>query len=122
MSEHVLIWNVHGLNSRARRSALRDLLIQQRASILCLQETKVEHFSVTMINELMGSHVPHGLARPFDSLVLLVAWNLGKERNNRTFEGLQRQPTVLLEQLVQEGNSWLAAGFNALALLLAHAV
>jgi hypothetical protein len=31
---------------------------------------------------------------------------------------MQRQATVLLEYLVQEGNSWLAVGFNALALLL----
>jgi hypothetical protein len=28
------------------------------------------------------------------------------------------QATALLEHIVQEGNSWIAAGFNALALLL----
>jgi hypothetical protein len=65
--------------------------------------------------------VPPVLSRSFDSLVLLVSRNLWKkERNNRTFEGRQTQVTALLEHIAQEGDAWLAAGFNALALLLAQ--
>jgi len=54
MSEHILNWNVRGLNSRARRCVVRDLATQQRASILCLQETKVAQLTVNMISDLMA--------------------------------------------------------------------
>uniref|UniRef100_A0A8I6YEM6 Uncharacterized protein n=1 Tax=Hordeum vulgare subsp. vulgare TaxID=112509 RepID=A0A8I6YEM6_HORVV len=38
----IVVWNVRGLNSRARRCAIRSLLCTTRASIVCLQETKME--------------------------------------------------------------------------------
>jgi len=38
---HVLVWNVRGLNSRARRNLLRELVIAKRAAVVCLQETKL---------------------------------------------------------------------------------
>lgn len=75
MSEHVLIWNVCGLNNRARRCIVRDILIQQHASILCLQETKVKNFSVNMLNELMGTDFNYCcLPASSASGGILVAW------------------------------------------------
>jgi exonuclease III len=35
----IVIWNVRGLNTRARRIAIRSLLATTDASIICLQET-----------------------------------------------------------------------------------
>lgn len=52
--DQFLVWNARGLNSRARRTAVRDILVLERASVVCLQETKVASFSVRMISELMG--------------------------------------------------------------------
>lgn len=49
-----LVWNARGLNSRARRTAVRDIIVQERVSVVCLQETKVDYFPVTWIFELMG--------------------------------------------------------------------
>jgi exonuclease III len=46
-ANHVLVWNARGLNSRARRSAVRDIVEQHRISVVCLQETKVQDFSVS---------------------------------------------------------------------------
>jgi hypothetical protein len=40
-NNHVLTWNACGLNCRARRSVVRDSIVQQRASVVCLQESKV---------------------------------------------------------------------------------
>jgi len=40
-SDSVFVWNVRGLNGRARRNVVRDLLTQERATLVCLQETKV---------------------------------------------------------------------------------
>lgn len=51
---HTLIWNARGLNSCARRNVMRDIVEQQRASIVCLQETKLQHLSVIMNTELTG--------------------------------------------------------------------
>jgi hypothetical protein len=48
----VRAWNVHGLNSCARRSVVWNVVLSERMSLFCLQETKVHN----------------------DSLVILVAW------------------------------------------------
>jgi hypothetical protein len=41
MSEHnMFIWNVRGLNSRARRDVVCEFLARERASVVCLVETK----------------------------------------------------------------------------------
>ena len=36
-----LVWNVRGLNSRARRDVVRELVVQENISLLSLQETKL---------------------------------------------------------------------------------
>ena len=38
----LLDWNVRGLNSAARRKVVRDLVQETGASIVCLQETKMQ--------------------------------------------------------------------------------
>jgi exonuclease III len=52
--EQFLIWNARGLNSRARRTIVRDVIALERVIVVCLQETKVAVFSVNMLNELLG--------------------------------------------------------------------
>ena len=51
-TNHLLVWNAHGLNNRARRNVVRDVAEQQRASIVCLQETKVANLSASMNADL----------------------------------------------------------------------
>lgn len=53
-ANHLLIWNARGLNNRARRSTVRDIVEQHRISIVCLQETKVEQLSSGMIIDITG--------------------------------------------------------------------
>jgi exonuclease III len=52
--DQILIWNARGLNSRARCTTVKDIIVLERASIACIQETKVDDFSVNMINEILG--------------------------------------------------------------------
>lgn len=59
--------------------------------------------------------VPEHHRRGFDSLVLLVSWEVWKERNRRTFDGHSMTPTQLLGVIRDEGDSWIAAGFRGLA-------
>ena len=35
-----LIWNVHGLNDKARRASIRELIERSKCSIICIQELK----------------------------------------------------------------------------------
>jgi hypothetical protein len=65
--------------------------------------------------------VPQALSRGFDSLVLLVSWELWKERNRRTFDGVCATATLVLLRIRTEGESWIAAGFSKLAPLFALA-
>ncbi|XP_073360581.1 uncharacterized protein [Aegilops tauschii subsp. strangulata] len=48
-------WNVRGLNSSARRFAVKELAESHRTCILCLQETKLEAWSTEIVRELGGS-------------------------------------------------------------------
>jgi hypothetical protein len=97
-ANHVLVWNARGLNSRARRSAVRDIVEKHRISIVCLQETKVW---------LHGrASLPQPLRRSFDSLVLLVSWCLWKERNSRTFDRRSSTPTQLFTTILEEAGAW----------------
>jgi hypothetical protein len=64
--------------------------------------------------------LPSGLSRSFDSLVLLICWNLWKERNSRTFDRTHTWTAALLETITREADSWVTAGFGVLALLLAR--
>lgn len=45
----VLVWNVRGINSQAKWDAIRDKISESSASIVCLQETKRENFSLEYI-------------------------------------------------------------------------
>ncbi|XP_073360100.1 uncharacterized protein [Aegilops tauschii subsp. strangulata] len=48
-------WNVRGLNSPARRYAVKELAESHRTCILCLQETKLAAWSAEIVRELGGS-------------------------------------------------------------------
>lgn len=53
-SENIMIWNVRGLNARARRSSVREFVVQERVSLLCLQETKMVDVPPALVNEMLG--------------------------------------------------------------------
>lgn len=42
INENFMIWNVRGLNSRARRNVVRELITQENLSLVSLQETKLD--------------------------------------------------------------------------------
>jgi exonuclease III len=53
-NENIMIWNVHGLNARARRNSVREFVMQKRVFILCLQETKMDVVTPSLVNEMQG--------------------------------------------------------------------
>ncbi|KAG2638131.1 hypothetical protein PVAP13_2NG572720 [Panicum virgatum] len=61
-TENLLIWNVRGLNARARRNVVRDLAADQHVSLVCFQETKLD----TCTDAIVPVHTCVGI---------LLAWN-----------------------------------------------
>ncbi|OEL24169.1 hypothetical protein BAE44_0014812, partial [Dichanthelium oligosanthes] len=51
----LLFWNVRGLNGRAHRNALRELVVAVKPSIVCLQETKLDVISPFDILQCIGT-------------------------------------------------------------------
>jgi hypothetical protein len=49
--------------------------------------------------------------------VLLVTWEVWKERNRRTFDGICLSLSQLLQRIKDEGEEWIGAGFSKLAAL-----
>jgi exonuclease III len=51
----IVNWNVRGLNMRARRSVVRELVRDTRPTIVTLQETKLDHLDKDLVSEILGS-------------------------------------------------------------------
>lgn len=52
---NILSWNVRGLNSRARRDDVRLVVDDCCASVVCLQETKLDVVTDSIILEMLGT-------------------------------------------------------------------
>lgn len=50
----VFNWNVRGLNSIARRQVVKDLVLDNKSTIVCLQETKLASIDTNIIRETLG--------------------------------------------------------------------
>ena len=54
-ASRILFWNVRGLNSVARRDAVRALIDAAKIDITCLQETKMVAISCQLMLSMLGS-------------------------------------------------------------------
>jgi exonuclease III len=72
----IVIWNVCGLNARARRLAIRSLMETSDASIICFQETKMDLISSYIVCETLGSEFDEFVYLPADGTRggVLLAW------------------------------------------------
>ncbi|KAJ1280718.1 hypothetical protein BS78_04G254000 [Paspalum vaginatum] len=80
MISNILIWNVRGLNRKARWDSVRSLVNSVNPDIVCLQETKKEAISVHMVLSTLGSEFGQFVVLPADRTRggMLVAWRSGK--------------------------------------------
>ena len=73
ITENLLVWNVRGLNARARRNAVRQLVADQCVS---LQETKLADCDDAIVRELVGTNFDFfSLPAAQTSGGILLAWN-----------------------------------------------
>jgi hypothetical protein len=54
LADNCFVWNVRGLNGCACRNVVRDLVSQERATLVCLQETKLSNVCNSLANETLG--------------------------------------------------------------------
>jgi hypothetical protein len=54
MNPRLISWNVRGLNQRSKQLKIRNLLRQWKADIICLQETKLDLISNSIVKSLWG--------------------------------------------------------------------
>lgn len=50
----ILNWNVRGLNNPAKRDNIKLLVDDMKATIVCLQETKIEYVSDSIVSQTLG--------------------------------------------------------------------
>jgi len=46
---NILSWNIRGINAPSKWEAIRNKIEESSCSIICLQETKREHFDISFI-------------------------------------------------------------------------
>ncbi|KAI4999619.1 hypothetical protein ZWY2020_004208 [Hordeum vulgare] len=101
----IAVWNVRGLNSRARRCAIRSLLCTTRASIVCLQETKMALICSSIVLDILGSEFDGFTYLPADGTRggILLAW---KSRAVTISDSLFTQNAITAKVCVPSGTPW----------------
>ncbi|XBI07851.1 hypothetical protein VPH35_135689 [Triticum aestivum] len=51
----IMSWNMRGLNSPAKREAVREVVAAHRTAILCLQETKLDVWNPHLVRDIGGA-------------------------------------------------------------------
>jgi exonuclease III len=51
----LLNWNVRGLNAPVRRCGVREMVGAVKATVTCLQETKLQDITESMVAEILGA-------------------------------------------------------------------
>jgi exonuclease III len=50
----VLCWNIRGINSVAKWTAIRSKISESKCDIMCIQETKCAHFDQSYLRNFCG--------------------------------------------------------------------
>ena len=50
----IVVWNVRGINNPAKRDAIKNLILYSGASVVCLQETKVQDMNLGLGQQCLG--------------------------------------------------------------------
>ena len=74
-----LVWNVRGLNSRAKRDSVKSVVVSLKPAVVCLQETKLDSVSDFNILTILGSGFSNFVFNPAHGSRggILVAWRDG---------------------------------------------
>lgn len=48
---HILCWNVRGINAQEKWDAIREKIEESACALICIQETKREHFDASFVRK-----------------------------------------------------------------------
>jgi len=63
LGENCLVWNVRGLNSRARRDVVRELVDNENILLLSIQETKIVDFPDALLGKFAAQDLIFSFSR-----------------------------------------------------------
>nr|TKW28313.1 hypothetical protein SEVIR_3G305800v2 [Setaria viridis] len=63
----------------------------------------------------LRKRVDRSARKTLDSLIILVGWFIWLERNEKTFNHVQRMTRMLNQKIIEEATAWVFAGFHCLA-------
>lgn len=97
---NVLCWNVRGMNAKKKWNAIKDRATESHSDVICLQETKKEHFDDMFLRNFCPPSFDKFAFLPSDgaSGAIVVAWK------SSVFQG----------QLVFQNDYALSIQFNSL--------
>ena len=101
----ILVWNVHGLNMKARRNSVRDVSLSSRADIVCLQETKAMAVNHFFLCSVFGSEFDKFVLLPADGTHggIIVAW---KSATVQVLASQVDRHSVSVQFAEVEGHNW----------------
>ena len=73
----VLVWNVQGLNTPVRRTAICQVVVAAKPSVVCFQESKLEVVTLDVIRHCMGNRFEDFFYLPADGTRggIILAWD-----------------------------------------------
>jgi exonuclease III len=75
-NDNIIIWNVRGSNSRARRDVVRMMVVDERPSVICLQGTKLHVLNDYNMLQLLGHDFDYAFLPSIHTRVgILIAWS-----------------------------------------------
>jgi len=101
-----LSWNVRGINDLRRRDVLKSFLRNWKCDLICLQETKLEDVSLSVIHSLWG-HYSVGftfLKAMGASRGIIVMWD--KSTFNLVSSSQEEFSITCIFQTVEGGFTW----------------
>lgn len=104
-----LIWNVRGLNDRARRDSVKSLVLDIKPSIVCLQETKLCTISDFDMLSILGSGFSNFVYSPAQGTRggVLIAWRDG---SFVSVASVVKNFSVSVQFQDESGSSWWFTG------------
>ncbi|XBI01366.1 hypothetical protein VPH35_130159 [Triticum aestivum] len=109
----IIFWNVRGLNSRAKRSAVRSVISSAAPCVVCLQETKLAHMSDSLVLETLGAPFLDFYFLPADGTRggILLAWRCDMISLSRPTIG-DHHVSALVSPLVGDQHWWLTGVYG----------
>lgn len=109
----ILVWNVRGLNNKARRDVVRDTIASTRPEIVCLQETEIKNMTSRVLLTTLGASLDRHAVLPANGTrgSVLVAWNSTSCHNHtpgRRVLDLSSFPKPLGTPMVVHDRLWAA--------------